>query len=32
MVDEIKNLNVGIVDTWTIQSFGKYIVVKPYGK
>jgi hypothetical protein len=27
MVDKIKNLNIGIVDISTVQSFGRYIVI-----
>ena len=30
IVDEITNLNVGLVETVSIQSFGKYIVIRPY--
>lgn len=30
MVDEITNLNVGLVEFAKIPSFGKYIVIRPY--
>ena len=30
MVDKIINLNVGLVEFSSVQSFGKYIIIRPY--
>jgi hypothetical protein len=30
MVNEITNLNVGLVELVTVRAFGKYIVITPY--
>ena len=30
MVNEITNLNVGLVELVTVKAFGKYIVITPY--
>ena len=32
MVDKIINLNVGLVDIWLVQAFGRYIVIEPQKK
>lgn len=31
MVDKIINLNVGLVETASVQYFGKYIIIRPYA-
>lgn len=30
MVEKIKNLNIGLVEIASVQSFGKYIIIHPY--
>lgn len=30
MIDKITDLNVGLVETMSVNSFGKYIVIRPY--
>lgn len=30
MVDEITKLNIGLIEIQSVQSFGKYIIIRPY--
>ena len=30
MVDKIKNLNIGTIEINTVQSFGRYVIIRPY--